>query len=255
MKMPGNLWWLGCTGDHTKVSFGCTFNESVQIKRTQAGREGLPKQVRTAVLGLTPFSGWRPCCRQDAAPYSPLAWPGRTKPMCALAQHTAEQTSAAERPNVWRSIFIYLASARPFLLSADAPQFMYWKRLWKIYQVWEKIISKCCECLNIKELTFCSTEYLITISVPATFPEARTHLKNALISRSHWDDFYHRHTAWLFCLWSVPVEPQCAWELGACRQQIPLAVVWSFPFASSHLLLKCTVCKGDIRHSNLVFIV
>lgn len=160
---------------------------------------------------------------------APWLGPVGLSPLCALAQHTAEQTSAAERPNVWRSIFIYLASARPFLFSADAPQFMYWKRLWKIYQVWEKIISKCCECLNIKELTFCSTEYLITISVPAAFPEARTHLKNALISRSHWDDFYPIHTPWLFCLWSVPVEPQCAWELGPAGSKSPWLLFDPFP--------------------------
>lgn len=51
--------------------------------------------------------------------------------MCALAEHITEQTPAAEQPNVQRNIFIYLASARPFLLSADAPQFIYWKRLQK----------------------------------------------------------------------------------------------------------------------------
>lgn len=45
-----------------------------------------------------------------------------------LPEHVTEQAPAAERPNVQRNIFIYLASAHPFFLSVDAPQFMYWKR-------------------------------------------------------------------------------------------------------------------------------
>lgn len=84
----------------------------------------------------------------------------------------------------------------------------------------ERIISNYWGGLNIKEsLTFCSTKFLITISVSAAFPEAWTHLKNVDISRSHWVDFHHRHTSWLFCLQSVSVEPQCAYGLGVCRQQ------------------------------------
>lgn len=114
----------------------------------------------------------------------------------------------------------------------------------KFMKYGEKIISKYCECLNIKELTFCFTKFFITISVPATFPVAWAHLKNALFSRSCWDDFYQRHRSWLFCLLTVPVEPQCVCGLGACKWEILLAVVWFFPFAASHLLLKCNVQRG-----------
>lgn len=89
-----------------------------------------------------------------------------------------------------------------------------------------RIISNYWKGWNIKEsLPFCSTKFLITLSVSATFPESWTHLKIFQGSKSNWDDFYHRHTSWLFCLQSMPLECQCAYGLGVCRQQT-LAVIF-----------------------------
>ena len=173
------------------------------------------------MLSLTPFSGWRPCWRQAAAPYRPLAWPSMAELMCALSHLTyCRRDFCSWMTCCAKKHFLLFSFSLPLSSLSWCSSVHVLEEMVKNLSIVGRTISNYWEGLNIKEsLTFCSTKFLITASVLATFPEVWTHLRNVQISRSHWDDFHYRHTSWLFCLQSVLVEFQCAYGLGVCRQQ------------------------------------
>lgn len=192
------------------------------------------------------FVGWSLCWRQGDAPYKCLDWPTVAK----LAYTLASPAHWREAFCSWRScctkkyfllfsfsLSLVLVLLRLIYLLKDMVKKII-KSGKKKHQLFKRFKRK-----RIVNLLFywIFDNSSIFINIPTNTKIFQNSLKSLLLCTDIW-------VVWL--------------TVGACRTLMLAACRWaaclwlgSFPPASSHLLLKCTSCKGNIRYRKVDYIL